>query len=62
MPSTVADLLAILVLKALDDGIYRGLGPETTLQRVFGGQVLAQALMATGAGTETALMRAERLI
>jgi acyl-CoA thioesterase II len=49
MPSTVADLLAILALETIDDGIYRGVAPETTLQRVFGGQVLAQALMAAGA-------------
>ena len=49
MPSTVADLLAILELETIEDGIYRGVAPETTLQRVFGGQVLAQALMAAGA-------------
>jgi acyl-CoA thioesterase-2 len=49
MPSTVADLLEILDLERIDERIHRGTAPETTLQRVFGGQVLAQALMAAGA-------------
>jgi acyl-CoA thioesterase II len=53
MPSNVADLLAILALETIDDGIYRGVAPETTLQRVFGGQVLAQALMAAGATVDS---------
>ena len=53
MPSTVADLIALLDLKRMDDGTFQGSAPETTLQRVFGGQVLAQALMAGGASVTT---------
>lgn len=49
MPHTTADLLELLTLEAIDDDICRGAAPETTLQRVFGGQVLAQGLMAAGA-------------
>lgn len=48
MPATVADLVRLLELERVDDLILRGVAPETTLQRVFGGQVLAQALMAGG--------------
>jgi acyl-CoA thioesterase-2 len=48
MPATVADLVALLELEQVDDLILRGAAPETNLQRVFGGQVLAQALMAGG--------------
>ncbi len=48
MPSSVADLMALLDLEVIDTGILRGVAPETTMQRVFGGQVLAQALMAGG--------------
>jgi len=48
MPATVADLVGLLELERVDDLILRGAAPETTLQRVFGGQVLAQALMAGG--------------
>ena len=48
MPATVADLVALLDLEQVDDLILRGSAPDTNLQRVFGGQVLAQALMAGG--------------
>ena len=48
MPSTTRDLLDLLTLETVEDDIYRAVAPETTLQRVFGGQVLAQALMASG--------------
>jgi acyl-CoA thioesterase-2 len=46
--ATPADLVALLELEPLGDGVLRGAAPETTLQRVFGGQVLGQALMAAG--------------
>jgi len=48
VPATVEGLLALLELEPIDDDIHRGIAPETTLQRVFGGQVLAQALVAGG--------------
>ncbi|MBE7184449.1 MAG: acyl-CoA thioesterase II [Methylobacterium mesophilicum] len=42
----VADLLAILDLEQLEHNLYRGLSPRSAWQRVFGGQVAAQALVA----------------
>ena len=40
------DLLDLLELEKLDVDLYRGRQPDTALQRVFGGQVAAQALRA----------------
>ena len=48
MPATVDELLALLDLETLDPNLYRGQQPDTTMQRVFGGQVAAQALVAAG--------------
>lgn len=42
----VDGLVEILDLEALDLNLFRGKQPETVLQRVFGGQVAAQALVA----------------
>jgi acyl-CoA thioesterase II len=46
VPSTVDELLALLDLETLDPALFRGRQPTTTMQRVFGGQVAAQALVA----------------
>lgn len=46
MPRTAKELEALLDLERIDDNLFRGLAPETALQRVFGGQVAAQALVA----------------
>ena len=46
MPQSVSDLLALLDLERLEVDLYRGRQPDTGLQRVFGGQVAAQALRA----------------
>jgi acyl-CoA thioesterase II len=46
VPSTVDELLALLDLETLDLDLFRGQQPTTTMQRVFGGQVAAQALVA----------------
>ena len=46
MPHSVPELLDLLVLERLDLDLYRGRQLETALQRVFGGQVAAQALWA----------------
>lgn len=48
MSTTLPKLLEVLTLEELDVDVYRGQTPETSLQRVFGGQVLGQALMASG--------------
>ncbi len=46
MPQSVAELLDLLDLEEIETGLFRARQPETQLQRVFGGEVLAQALMA----------------
>jgi acyl-CoA thioesterase-2 len=40
------DLVELLDLEKLDADVYRGRQPQTSAQRVFGGQVLGQALVA----------------
>ncbi len=44
--NTIAELLAVLDLERLEEDLYRGTSPDTSWQRVFGGQVVAQALVA----------------
>ncbi|MDQ1604524.1 MAG: acyl-CoA thioesterase [Actinomycetota bacterium] len=46
MPSSIDQLVALLDLETIEDGLYRGRQPDTALQRVFGGQVAGQALVA----------------
>jgi acyl-CoA thioesterase-2 len=46
MASAVQDLLNTLDLEPLEVNLFRGRSPQTTLQRVFGGQVIGQALVA----------------
>ena len=46
MPNSVPDLLDLLELERLEVDLYRGRQPDTAMQRVFGGQVAAQALRA----------------
>jgi acyl-CoA thioesterase II len=46
MSSAVKDLLALLDLEPLDLNLFRGTSPQTGWQRVYGGQVIAQALVA----------------
>jgi acyl-CoA thioesterase II len=42
----VEELLALLDLEKIEENIFRGLSPKDRVQRVFGGQVLGQALVA----------------
>ena len=46
MASAVQDLLDILDLEELDLNLFRGRSPQTGWQRVYGGQVIGQALVA----------------
>ncbi|MEJ2623480.1 MAG: acyl-CoA thioesterase II [Pseudolabrys sp.] len=46
MSSAVQDLLTLLDLEPLDLNLFRGISPQTGWQRVYGGQVIAQALVA----------------
>jgi acyl-CoA thioesterase-2 len=48
MPQSTEELLHLLDLETIEDGLYRGRQPDTALQRVFGGQVASQALVAAG--------------
>ena len=46
MSRAVSDLLAILDLEQLEVNLFRGQSPKSGWQRVFGGQVIGQALVA----------------
>lgn len=46
MSAAMQELLAILDLEQLEHNLYRGRSPELDWQRVFGGQTIAQALVA----------------
>jgi acyl-CoA thioesterase-2 len=48
MGSALDDLLDLLELEPLEVNLFRGLSPDEDRQRVFGGQVAAQALVAAG--------------
>ena len=46
MSQALYQLLAILNLETLEQNLFRGLSPQVGWQRVFGGQVIGQALVA----------------
>ncbi len=46
MPRSAEELVELLDLETIDVNLFRGTQPDTRLQRVFGGQVAAQALVA----------------
>ena len=46
MSAALDELLSILDLEPLEHNLYRGLSPQVGWQRVFGGQVIGQALVA----------------
>ena len=45
-PNAVQELLSLLDLEPLEVNLFRGRSPQIGLQRVFGGQVIGQALVA----------------
>ncbi|HEY4846285.1 MAG TPA: acyl-CoA thioesterase II [Methylocella sp.] len=47
MSNAVAELLTILDLERIEENIFRGRSPQVGWQRVFGGLVVAQALVAS---------------
>ena len=47
MSKAVTDLLEILDLEKIEENLFRGRSPQVGWQRVFGGLVIAQALVAT---------------
>jgi len=46
VPASVEELMALLDLEVIEDNLFRGQQPATQMQRVFGGQVAAHALVA----------------
>ena len=46
MSAAMQELLSILDLEKLEHNLYRGRSPKESWQRVFGGQTIAQALVA----------------
>ena len=46
MPKSAEELVELLDLETIDTDLFRGIQPDTMLQRVFGGQVAAQSLVA----------------
>jgi acyl-CoA thioesterase-2 len=53
--TALARLLALLDLEKIEENVFRGVSPPEPVQRVFGGQVLAQALMAAARTVEARL-------
>lgn len=52
MPATAPDLVALLELEPIEQNIYRGDNRNIGTGRIFGGQVLAQALVASARTVE----------
>ena len=52
--AAVDDLVALLDLEAIEVNIFRGVSPDEQRQRVFGGQVAGQALVAAARTVEAA--------
>jgi acyl-CoA thioesterase-2 len=48
MNAPIREVLDLLDLERIEENIFRGRSPKDRIQRVFGGQVLGQALMAAG--------------
>lgn len=46
MTEPITEVLDLLDLEKIEENIFRGLSPKDRVQRVFGGQVLGQALVA----------------
>ncbi len=55
--SAVQDLLAVLDLEPLEVNLFRGRSPQVGWQRVFGGQVIGQALVAACRTVEDVAVR-----
>src|SRR3989440_9458471 len=52
MGTPLDDLVSILDLEPIEVNIFRGVSPQERRQRVFGGQVAGQALVAAGRTVE----------
>ncbi|MCU1491065.1 MAG: acyl-CoA thioesterase [Acidimicrobiaceae bacterium] len=56
MSHGIAALLELLDLETIEVNLFRGRSPEGRVQRVFGGQVAAQSLIAAGRTVEAGLV------
>ncbi len=56
MAATAEDLVSLLALEQLDVDLFRGLQAATGRQRVFGGQVAAQSVMAVNRSVDDAFV------
>jgi acyl-CoA thioesterase-2 len=56
MGTALDELVALLHLEQLEVNLFRGLSPDENRQRVFGGQVAAQALVAAGRTVDAGLV------
>ena len=56
MSKALTELLELLELEQLEVNLFRGLSPEENRQRVFGGQVAGQALIAAGRTVDRGLV------
>ena len=54
MQQAVDDLIALLDLEAIEVNLFRGISPDVEAQRVFGGQVAGQALVAAARTVDAA--------
>jgi acyl-CoA thioesterase-2 len=52
-PAAVDALVRLLDLERIEENLFRGVSPKSRLQRVFGGQVAGQALVAAGRTVDT---------
>ena len=52
MPQSITELVDLLDLETIELNLFRGRQPQTSLQRSFGGQVAAQALVAANRTVE----------
>src|SRR2546429_5952771 len=56
MTAALDALVALLDLEAIEVNIFRGVSPDEKRQRVFGGQVAGQALVAAGRTVERGIV------
>lgn len=52
MSKSPADLLAILELERIEPNLFRGVSPDPSWQRVFGGQLIGQSMVAASRTVE----------
>ncbi|MFK4529193.1 acyl-CoA thioesterase-2 [Bradyrhizobium japonicum] len=55
MSKSLTDLLAILDVERIKTNLFRGINPATRSRRVFGGQIIGQAMIAASRTTEDRL-------